>query len=309
MTEPISGGLCIDFGGSTIKAAIVRGGTLESPKSAEVIDGAELDAAEKLVAKLLDAFPCRLVWICVAVPGVVDHRNHLMISAHEKYSSFEGVNLKEWFTSRWNVPFAIENDARAALLGETTSGVARGLTNAVGIVFGTGIGTAALVNGELLRGHTGHGGILGGHMTVDINAGDCPCGNRGCAEFLASGWILRNSALFEKAHASSGGIEALVEDARANDPTAVTILDKFVTVWGATIVGLCHIFDPEAVVIAGGPMRSSDLIFPLLSDYVNKHVWPSLATPQLLVPTEPDLSVLRGLASMSADLQDGGPQW
>lgn len=149
---------------------------------------------------------------------------------------------------KWDVPFAVENDARAALLGEVFSGVAPCVQNAVGIIFGTGIGTAAIIDGLLLRSHSGHGGILGGHTTVDIHAGDCPCGNRGCAELLASTWILYESPEFRHSLYATGGIRALIDGVREGDAEAIELLDFFVTVWGSSIDGLCHLFDPEAVI-------------------------------------------------------------
>ena len=296
-----SGRLCVDFGGSVIKASVQRAGRIEPPIFVDVIEGSELEVAEDLVWRTLQAYPCNVDSVCVAVPGVVDFNNHAMISAHEKYSSLQGVNLKNWFAKKWDVPFAVENDARAALLGEVSSGVAPGFQNAVGIIFGTGIGTAAIIDGLLLRGHSGHGGILGGHTTVDIHSGDCPCGNRGCAEFLASTWMLSDSPEFRHSLYATGGIRALIDGVRGGDAGAIELLDFFVTVWGSTIVGLCHLFDPEAVIVTGGPMRSADIIYPLLSAYVRDHLWSSLAPPQLLVPEEPDLSVLRGLAALAVD--------
>ena len=84
----------------------------------------------------------------------------------------------------------VENDARAALLGELAHGAAVGVRDAVLLVAGTGIGTAAVIDGQLIRGRSGHAGILGGHLTIDRGGDPCNCGNLGCAEVYGGSWSL-----------------------------------------------------------------------------------------------------------------------
>lgn len=287
--------IVVDFGGSSLRAAISSGGRISAPLVTPRVDGEELTTAHRLITTLLASVDVTPDALSIAVPGVVDMQAHTMLSAHGKYESLHGVNLKQWAETDWPVPFFLENDARVALLGETASGVATGVRNAVAVIFGTGIGTAALVDGRLMRGHTGHGGILGGHLTVDISKGYCPCGNRGCAESLASTWVLAQT----QKDTGEGGIRQLTEAVRAGDPEKTAVFDQYVRVWGATIVSLCHLFDPEAVVLTGAPMRSSDIFLPALTGYVDTHLWSSLATPRIVVPTDPDMSVFRGLAHLA----------
>jgi glucokinase len=285
----------VDCGGSSIRVALGSGGDVGDPLISPRVDGQELATAHDLIARLLSSTGRKPDAISMAVPGVIDEKSHGMLSAHGKYASLRGVNLKQWADSHWELPFFLENDARAALLGETANGVVAGAINVVAVIFGTGIGTAALVDGSLVRGHTGHGGILGGHLTVDIDAERCPCGNQGCAESLASTWA------FTQSHPSSesGGLRALTDAARRGDPEKIALLRRYVRVWGATIVSLCHLFDPEAVVLTGGPMRSADLLLPQLIEYVDGHLWSSLTTPAIVVPSDPDNSVFRGLAHLA----------
>ena len=86
--------------------------------------------------------------------------------------------------------FAIENDARMALLGERHAGAAAGCDNVVMITLGTGIGGAAMIEGKLLRGKHAQAGCLGGHLPAKVGGRQCTCGAIGCLEAEASGWAL-----------------------------------------------------------------------------------------------------------------------
>jgi glucokinase len=289
--------VCVDFGGSAIRTCVESDGAFLAARVAEIAAGKELETVAELVTQMLDETGLVPAAISVAVPGVVDFSTQSLLRAHEKYRSLDGVNLKDWFHRKWNLPFALENDARSALLGEVTSGVAAGARNAVMVILGTGIGTAALVDGNIMRGHSGHGGILGGHISVDFKGKDCSCGNRGCAESLASTWALARN-LEAKYLGDFRNIQALVSGSQQNDPQAIAILEQFIAVWGTTIVSLCHLFDPETVIVSGGPMKSAEHILPTLSKTVASRLWSSLVPPKILVPEDPEMSVFRGLAQL-----------
>ena len=64
------------------------------------------------------------------------------------------------------------------------------LENVIGITLGTGIGTAAVVDGRMLIGNKFIAGNLGGHMVIDRNGIKCNCGKIGCMEAQSSTWSL-----------------------------------------------------------------------------------------------------------------------
>ncbi len=300
----------IDFGGTAVKLGVFESRRLVAVEETPIVEGGvDLEAvAQSMDALLAGARPEALG---IAVPGVVDATGTRLLAAHGKYASLHDVDLSAWSVSRYGVAAAVENDARAALIGEVASGSAQDQRDAALIVLGTGIGTAAIVDGRIIRGSHGHGGILGGHVSVDVSGPRCACGNVGCAEALASTWALSADAVAGRIElgpelrarldsAGTIGIRDLVETRDEAESTA--LLDRYVAVWAAAIVTHCHAFDPEVVVLTGGVMRSADVILPLLRETVHENLWSSSFRPPFVVPAEPSTSVLRGLAELGTHL-------
>jgi glucokinase len=282
--------LCIDFGGTAVKLGVLAAGASLATSQFPVGDDTDpLGRAESAARELLAGATPEAVG--VALPGVVDRRAGTLVRAHDKYSSLAGVDVRAWAEEAFGAPAAIENDARAALVGETVHGVAAGARDAVLMTIGTGIGTAAMMGGVVLRGATDHAGILGGHVTVDVGAGACNCGNVGCAESLASTWALRSHPDLR----THPDLRALIE-AAGHDRGARDVLDRFVRVWGAALVTLCHAYDPAVAIVSGGVLGARDAIVPGLTAHLERHLWSSAHRPRVVVPDRPDLSVLRGLA-------------
>jgi glucokinase len=306
--------VAIDLGGSAAKLGVFESRSLVATDEFAAVDGqVGLDEVATRVEALLAGE--RPVAVGIAVPGVVDPEGSSLLAAHGKYAELHDLDLSAWSQARFGCPAVVENDARAALIGEIADGCAQGTRDAVLIVLGTGIGTAAVIDGRIVRGRHGHGAILGGHITVDLDGPRCPCGNIGCAEALASTWALTadaaagDLALGPKLAARLAGrgaigIRDLVET--RDEPESAAILDRYIRTWAATVVTQCHVFDPEVVVVTGGVMRASDIILPALRDRVHADLWSSSFRPAFVTPDDPATSVLRGLAALADDLHSKG---
>jgi len=305
--------LAIDLGGTAVKLGVADRGGILTEESFPAEGGAVVleqvaRAAERMLRK------ARPDAVAIAVPGIVDPGRRRLLAAHDKYAGLHGVDLADWSLRTFGATGVVENDARAALIGEMAGGSAAGARDVVLVALGTGIGTAAAVDGQVLRGAHGHAGVLSGHVTVDLDGPSCPCGNTGCAEALASTWALRAS--IERGALAIGpelagrfatdpalGIRDLVET--VHEPESAAILERYVRVWGAAVVAQCHAFDPTVVVVTGGVMRSGTILLPALVEYVHGHLWSSAHRPAFVTPERPEHSVLRGLARLALDTRNG----
>jgi glucokinase len=226
--------------------------------------------------------------IAIGFPGIVDVRNGRILSTLKKYEDAIHLDLGKWATEQFGLRLRIENDCRMALLGEHYAGAAQGVQDAVMITLGTGIGGAAMMLGQLVRGAHGQAACLGGHLTINFRGRKCTCGNIGCAETEASGWslpqIVRETVGFEES--SLAGVaqidyKTLFAAARNEDAVACTVLQQCLNVWAVSAVTLIHSYDPEVVIFGGGVLQSADAILPFVAEYVERHAWTGWGTPRV----------------------------
>jgi len=211
----------------------------------------------------------------LAFPSVIDAATVSVKTAYGKYEDAPTLDLTSWARDALGLPLVLENDARMALLGEWQAGAGRGSNDLVMVTLGTGLGTAALMDGHLVRGKHGQAGILGGHMTVRQGGRRCTCGNRGCGEAEASTHVLPAVAPFQPDFASSAlrgckviDYAAVMRLAREGDRCAIALRTQAIEIWSSVIVNLIHAYDPERVIVGGGILAGAADFFSELEHHV-----------------------------------------
>lgn len=277
----------IDLGGTVIKVGLVRQG--------KVIDSGRLAAGSKYglepcLGPLADTIDNLLSenaissaefgGVFLAFPGIVDVHSKKAVSTNAKYDDAPSVDLLRWCSEHWNVPFAIDNDARAATIGEWQLGAARGKQNVVMMTIGTGIGTGVVIEGRLLYGQHYRAGSLGGHLIVDYRGRQCSCGNVGCVEAHASSFFLSqiiqdNELLSQdfRNNVTNYDFKELFKQTIEGVSDAKLVVENCMDVWSAAIVNYIHAYDPQTVILGGGIMNSKDLILPYIRKKVDMLAW------------------------------------
>lgn len=277
----------IDLGGTHATVAAVRGASVLASRdlamdSAQPLrpELARFAEAIRDLSKEVGISTQQFLGVALGFCGLADARIGRVTSTNKKYDDAPEIDFRSWSTKEFGLPFAIENDARMALLGERHVGAARGCHNLVMITLGTGIGGAAMIEGKLLRGKHAQAGCLGGHLPAKVGGRPCTCGAVGCMEAEASGWALPIMAKEWNGFGDSAlarrepvDFKSLFELAQAGDRVATEIRDYCLQVWANASVGLIHAYDPEMIVIGGGVMRSADAILPFLQRFVHQHAW------------------------------------
>ena len=277
--------LAADMGGTRIKLALVDEGLVVAR---DVIAAhSDLGLARRLPA-LAEAFeklaasasvrPGDCEGIAIGFPSLVDVRTGRVLAEYGKYRDAMEVDLRRWARERFGLFLAIENDARLACIGEWRGGAGRGCDNLVMVTLGTGLGTSAIIEGQVLRGIHGQAGCLGGHLTVRHGGRLCSCGNVGCAEAEASTAFLAKFAgdlpgFSQSALAAEVPLDyaAIFKWADRDDPFARRLFEHSVSVWGSLVVNLIHAYDPEIAIVGGGIMAGAERLLPALRRHVEAH--------------------------------------
>ena len=147
------------------------------------------------------------------------------------------------------IPSAIDTDVNAAVLAEAEMGAAKGLTDAVYITVGTGIGGGVLSGGKLVHGllHPEVGHMLLRPHPLDPNPrGVCPY-HDGCLEGLAAG------------PAIGARIGGDARDLPDDHPTFAVEAEYLAQM----CVNLILTVSPQRIILGGGVMQRESL-FPMV---------------------------------------------
>ncbi len=251
----------------------------------------------------------------VGVAGFVDHSTgNVTCSPNVTY---DDPHIRAAIEARVDLPVMVDNDANAATWGETKLGAASGSKNVAMLTIGTGIGSGFVIDGVLLRGHTG-AGAEAGHMIIDIDGPPCSCGLRGCLEQFASGNAIgraARAAATENPQSSmisfSGSVDAITAEhtakaARELDESARDVLRRAGRALGIGLSNIANIFDPEMIVLAGSVIGAGEPFLGPARDELAR-----LSQAQKRRPMRLDVTRLKvdagiiGAALLAGELIDG----
>jgi len=311
--------LALDLGGTHIGCGVVEEDRLLAHTSIDAEGASSLAdllpvATDTLRALLretgITAKEC--AGMAIGFPGIVDVRNGTIHSTLKKYEDAPKLGLVAWARKTFELPLRIENDARMALIGEHHAGAGRGVANIIMMTLGTGIGSATILDGRILRGVHGHASCLGGHLTVKFDGPLCHCGNIGCAEAEASGWSMplvtrawpgfAESAL---ARIEKLDFRELFNHAEHGDKVACEVRERCLRVWAANAVSLIHAYDPEMLILGGGVMQSAELVLSFVQEYINTHTWSSWGKTQVRAAALGSTAALLGAVPLLSEEMHG----
>lgn len=274
--------------GRTIRAAIV---TAHGQVVAHTRILSEARTARVFLDQLIEviAHLCRLPEAAAGIgavgvgwPGLVNQQTQdIELAPH--LVDLSTLDVYQELSSATGLPLVFDNDANMAAYGEWTGGAARGARHVFFVSFGTGIGSALILDGRLHRGAMGYAGELG-HCKVDPNGMECGCGGVGCLETIASGpnIVRRVREMFftDPAYSLSSlagdmagalTLQRIVEAAVGGDRLARAVLREAGAAVGLAIANVINLLNVEVIVIGGPVMAVGDLILRVIRREAAKH--------------------------------------
>jgi glucokinase len=290
--------LAADFGGTTIKAGVVRNGAVSARLRLAAHAGKpmaeRLEAVARAWEELLSQTGSTLrdcAGAALALPFVIDPKRPRVLGEFGKFPGATDIDFGAWSQKRLGLPAALENDLRVALLGEWEAGAARGKEDVLMLALGTGIGCAAISGNRLIRGANNRAATLLGHSSIDLHGAAGRCGNIGCAEDLASTATLEVLARRHRdypgsklATAEKIDFETVFALAAKGDVCSRSVLDESLKVWATVLQNAVLAYDPEVVLLGGGVLRSAGVILPAMEGHMRRYV-PALPLSIPVIPT------------------------
>ena len=255
----------VDFGGHTLTAARIsrKDGCLPAiEESAEALTPKGrtardvLDVIASLVSRLAAGHEIECAGLAVPWPLDAGRRSSPRMSNFPK--EWDGLDIPDTLSRvladmGHSFPVKIENDANCYALGEGAAGAASGLADFVVFTMGTGIGCGIVNGGKLITGSHGLA-AEGGHIVVEGSA-PCGCGGIGHAETLSAADGTAKRAL---ADGLPGDFRELW--AMRGTLAADRVLDVTVDGMARAVATVCHLLDPEALIIGGGMSKAPGIV-------------------------------------------------
>lgn len=272
--------LGVDIGGTSIKFGVIDGKKIVYKNEVPTL---HTDSEEKLTdyiaeecKKILEKF--RIAKIGVGVPGFI--RNKRVTSVN---LPFKNTELADILSKKINIEVNVENDANCAALGEAYMGEGENYENVIMITIGTGIGGGIIIGGKIYHGRGDAGEI--GHLIIERNGKDCPCGQKGCFEQYASATALseeakkaalldENSLLYKFYKENSDVMNGKVffKALYGGCETAKKVYDEYLGSLACGIKSLINIFSPDIIIISGGISKEGDALLNPLIEKVGSDV-------------------------------------
>lgn len=260
--------LALDLGGTNLRAGLACGPVAPDALPRPVLQlpaPAGLAAFRRAVDDLIARH--RPAAIGVAIPGLA---RGTVCDWVPNLPWLDGVDLAALFPAQ---PVRLANDAHMALGAEAAAGAAEGQRAAILLAIGTGIGSAVLAHGRVMRG----GATSFGWACADLSAPGASV--HGWLESVAAGPALDRAA--QSIGLADG--PALIVAARAGKPAAAAALRPACIALGTALAGAVALTGVAMVIVAGGVAGAMDVMGPVIRARLTAHLPPHLRNV-ILVP-------------------------
>lgn len=261
----------VDLGGTKIQSVVVTGGRVVGQARHPTPRTTAEDVMAEIVTCVREALgasgsqPSDLQGVGIGTPGSVDGATGHVSKSSNVPGFLADVALGPTVgAALGGVPVTVDNDVRAAVMGEYHRGAGRPYQNLLGVFVGTGVGGGLVLQGALRRGRGSAGEI--GHTVVKRGGRRCSCGRRGCLEAYAGRLSIEQAArrrqdkghhtrLFEimedkgRDRVSSAVIASALEK---GDRVVVDLVDQAVRALGVALANAQNLLDLEAIIVGGG---------------------------------------------------------
>lgn len=242
--------------------------------------------------------------IGIGIPGAVSLQTGLIKNANT--TCLIGRDFIRDLELKINKTVRLENDANCFALSEAMDGAAHAGKIVFGVILGTGVGGAFVINKQLITGANAIAGEWGHNPLSYITEQDLPmqtcyCGKQGCIETYLSGpgcakqvnLQAEGNALFHsQKNVTSQDI------LQSNTPAMQLAYAHYVDRLARSLAGVINIIDPDVIVLGGG-LSNTDSFYVDVPKVWGKYIFSDHVSTQLVKHQHGDSSGVRGAAYLT----------
>jgi glucokinase len=278
----------VDVGGTNTKYGIVnhRGDILEEGAMATTLFATVDDFVNGLYERLLPMITkhqtdCNIKGIGIGAPNG-NHFTGCIENAPNLH--WKGiVPIAKLVSDKFKLPCVLNNDAKAAALGELNFGAAKGMKDFIMITLGTGVGSGIVVNGGLLYGDKGNAAELGHTVIRPGGRVHWSTGLKGTLESYCSATGIAITAVEMKKAAKEDTLlknyddkditsKIVYECATKGDAVAKKVYAFTGQILGEALSNFVMFSSPEAIVLFGGVIQAGDLLMEPTKKAMEDHL-------------------------------------
>ncbi|HEY7946497.1 MAG TPA: ROK family protein, partial [Acidimicrobiales bacterium] len=209
--------------------------------------------------------PSELRAIGIGTPGSVDVKSGHVSKASNVPGFIPDVALGPLVREAFGgIPVTVDNDVRAAVIGEFRRGAGRPFRNFLGVFVGTGVGGGLILEGALRHGRGNAGEI--GHTTVKPGGRRCGCTRLGCLEAYAGRLSIEQTArhrvekgqktklfdIMERKGRDRVTSSVIADALDQKDRLTIELIDEAVEALGLALSNTQNLLELEAFIVGGG---------------------------------------------------------
>lgn len=245
----------LDIGGTSIKSGLWEDNRLcriqETGTDAHLGAGHVVGTALHILKEYGD-----FQAIGISTAGQVDAEKGTILYANDNLPGYTGTKLKEIMEKTFHVPTSVQNDVNSAAMGEAFYGAGQGYDSFLCLTYGTGVGGAIFMDGEVYTGTSWSAGEFGGIVTHPEDRDPERDIFSGCYERYASA-----TALVKKVHAQFSEIDTgRAVFAQLADLRIRALVEEWIGEIVLGLTSLVHIFNPSLLILGGGVMEQAYII-------------------------------------------------
>lgn len=183
----------------------------------------------------------------LALPGPVNEIEQIVV-APARMPNWHNAPVARMLEKELNCPAFVDNDARAAALGEVGT-PNHEYDNFIYVKTGSGIGACCVIDGKPYSGSSGLAGDITHTFSYPLTDITCACGRIGCLETVASGQSIRRTLAEQGLDLPD--MRAVITTAEQADPKVTFALRNAGQRLGEALAPLINFLNPQAIILGG----------------------------------------------------------